>query len=123
MVSETPDEYPCGAGHSYCYISPSGDVTPCVAYSLVCGNLREKSFGEIWRSSPGFASVRAARTSDLHVCRACPNASVCNRCPGLAYKEGDALGPSALDCRQAFARTGIPSPPILRVSDPTPRPL
>jgi radical SAM protein with 4Fe4S-binding SPASM domain len=101
---------PCGAGISSFYISPSGDVMPCVEYPMACGNLRSQTFGEIWHSSPAFAAIRAVRNRDLPVCSACPNQPVCARCPGLAYIEGDALGASSLDCRMAFARTGIPSP-------------
>jgi radical SAM protein with 4Fe4S-binding SPASM domain len=104
------DEHPCGAGVSSCYISPSGDVMPCVEYPLVCGNLRNQSFSEIWSGSSVFAAIRAVRNRDLPVCSGCPNRPVCARCPGLAYIEGDPLGPSTLDCRTAFARTGVPSP-------------
>ena len=105
----TPDGHPCGAGHTSCYISPSGDVMPCQLYPLVCGNLLSQSFGEIWRSS-ALAAIRAVRNRDMPVCSACPNQPVCARCPALAYMEGDPLGPSILDCRTAFARTGVSSP-------------
>ncbi|HEY1206225.1 MAG: radical SAM protein [Bryobacteraceae bacterium] len=104
------DGYPCGAGHSACYISPSGDVMPCVQFPVVCGNLRHGRFAEIWSASPGFSGIRATRMHDLPVCRTCVNLSSCTRCPGLALMAGDVLGPSALDCEKAYARTGIPSP-------------
>ena len=32
--------YPCSAGHTACYISPYGDVYPCVQFPLACGNIR-----------------------------------------------------------------------------------
>ncbi len=101
---------PCGAGHSACYISPAGDVMPCVQYPVVCGNLSQARFAEIWNGSPPLARVRATRNRDLPVCRACPALASCTRCPGLAMMEGDVYGPSLLDCEKACARTGISSP-------------
>jgi len=102
------NEYPCSAGHTACYISPRGDLYPCVQFPPPCGNLRRESFAEIWRGSPALAQVRAIRSRDLPLCRQCANLSRCSRCPGLACLEGDLLGPSTLDCEKAHARTSIP---------------
>jgi radical SAM protein with 4Fe4S-binding SPASM domain len=103
---------PCGAGHAGVYITPQGDVTPCVQFPVVCGSLRRNTFAEIWREPP-LLRIREMRLRDLPVCRACPNAPICTRCPGLAYLEGgDLLGISGLDCEKSFARTGIPPPPM-----------
>ena len=110
VTEQELDAYPCGAGHASCYISPSGDVTPCVHYPVVCGNLRNQSFDEIWRASPALIAVRRVRVRDMTVCSTCADLNSCRHCPGLAYIEGDSLGPSSLDCERAFARTGIPSP-------------
>ncbi len=101
------DGYPCGAGHNACYVSPCGDVMPCIQFPVVCGNVRHTRFAEIWNASPGFSEVRATRTLDLRVCRTCVNLASCTRCPGLALMEGDVLGPSFLDCEKAYARTGL----------------
>jgi radical SAM protein with 4Fe4S-binding SPASM domain len=104
------NSYPCGAGNRAVYISPSGDVTPCVQFPIVCGNVRREKFEEIWRNSPNFLMVRQIRNRDLGVCTSCSNLSSCKRCPGLAYREGDMRGPSSQDCDASYARTGIPSP-------------
>src|ERR1017187_10046887 len=64
---EVLNGHSCGAGHNSCYVSPQGDVTPCVQFPLVCGSLRRSSFQEIWRS-PQFAEVRGIRNRDLHTC-------------------------------------------------------
>src|SRR5262249_55630409 len=32
---------PCSAGHTVCYVSPYGDVYPCVAFPLPSGNVRK----------------------------------------------------------------------------------
>ena len=105
-------ELPCSAGHTSCYISPSGDVYPCVQFPLVLGNVTERPFREIWTDSPAARRVRSIRVADLPVCRNCELLSQCSRCPGLAYMEGDLLGPSRLNCEQAFARTGRRPAPL-----------
>jgi radical SAM protein with 4Fe4S-binding SPASM domain len=99
--------YPCSAGHTFCYISPYGDVYPCVQFPLPCGNIRRQSLSSIWSSSPQMQRVRSIRIGDLHTCSGCANASGCSRCPGLAYMEGDMYGPSSADCEKSFARTGV----------------
>jgi AdoMet-dependent heme synthase len=100
---------PCSAGHTSCYISPYGDLYPCVQFPLPCGNLRRQSFLEIWRSSAQLEEVRAIRGKDLSTCSSCTHLGTCTRCPGLAYMEGNMRGPSLADCEKSFARTGIPS--------------
>ncbi len=110
--SDPGSGYPCGAGINGCYISPAGDVMPCVAFPLVCGNVRGRKFLDIWRESEALAGIRAIRTGDLPVCRECANVVSCTRCPGLAHLAGDMLGPSLLDCEKAYARTGLVPPPL-----------
>jgi radical SAM protein with 4Fe4S-binding SPASM domain len=103
-------EAPCSAGHTLCFVSPGGDVYPCVQFPWLCGNVRRQSFLEVWRDSPQLREVRSIRGADLGVCAACALAGVCTRCPGLAYMEGDLRGPSAADCEKSFARTGVRDP-------------
>ena len=101
--------YSCSAGHTACYISPYGDVYPCVQFPLPCGNLRRESFAGIWRGSKALEEVRSIRVGDLPTCSGCVHATGCTRCPGLAYMEGNMRGPSAADCEKSYIRTGIPS--------------
>jgi radical SAM protein with 4Fe4S-binding SPASM domain len=103
------DGIPCGAGHTSCYISPHGDVYPCVQFPLACGNIRETPFENIWRQSDHFQEVRAIRARDLPTCSSCGHVGTCSRCPGLAYMEGSMYGPSTADCEKTFVRTGIPT--------------
>jgi radical SAM protein with 4Fe4S-binding SPASM domain len=118
------DSLPCSAGHTYCYISPYGDVYPCVQFPLPCGNVRKEKFLDIWRNSTQLNDVRSIRTRDLPTCSSCAHAGTCTRCPGLAFMEGSMRGPSSLDCEKSFARTGIPSANMiaksLRSSNETP---
>ncbi|HLW84600.1 MAG TPA: radical SAM protein [Candidatus Sulfotelmatobacter sp.] len=100
---------PCSAGHTSCYVSPYGDLYPCVQFPLPCGNVRQERFADIWRHSEQLKEVRAIRVKDLSGCSQCTHVTSCSRCPGLAYLEGNMRGPSTQDCEKSFARTGIPS--------------
>ena len=100
---------PCSAGHNSCYVSPYGDVYPCVQFPLPSGNVRETKFIDIWRHSPQLAEVRSITLGDLEGCPSCGNQPTCSRCPGLAYMEGNMRGPSTQDCEKSFARTGLES--------------
>jgi radical SAM protein with 4Fe4S-binding SPASM domain len=116
------DGLPCSAGHTACYISPYGEVYPCVQFPINCGNVREQRFIDIWKNSPQFAEVRSIRARDLHTCSGCGHVGSCTRCPGLAYLEGDMRGPSTADCEKSFYRTGIPSANILKLGLKVPPP-
>jgi radical SAM protein with 4Fe4S-binding SPASM domain len=103
------DMLPCSAGHTACYVSPYGDVYPCVQFPLPSGNVRQTRFIDIWRDSPQLQEVRSITLRDMPSCSKCTHGGTCTRCPGLAYLEGNMRGPSYQDCEKSFARTGIPS--------------
>ena len=100
---------PCSAGHTACYVSPYGDVYPCVQFPLPSGNVRHTKFVDIWRHSPQLNEVRSIRLRDMPTCSQCTHGATCTRCPGLAFLEGNMRGPSYQDCEKSYARTGIPS--------------
>jgi len=104
---------PCSAGHTACYVSPYGDVFPCVQFPVPTGNVRQQRFVDIWRHSQRMNEVRSIRLKDLATCTQCTHVSSCTRCPGLAYMEGNMRGPSSQDCEKSFAKTGIPSANML----------
>jgi len=109
------DEIPCSAGHTACYISPYGDLYPCVQFPLPSGNVRTQKFLDIWHNSTQLNDVRSIRARDLPVCSTCSHVGSCTRCPGLAYMEtGNMRGPSSQDCEKSFARTGIVSANMIR---------
>jgi MoaA/NifB/PqqE/SkfB family radical SAM enzyme len=58
----SPDAIPCTAGHTSCYISPSGAVFPCVKFPLDCGNVRGLGFSAIWTGSPELRQPSAHAT-------------------------------------------------------------
>lgn len=108
------DSLPCSAGHTACYVSPYGDVYPCVQFPLPSGNVRRTKFLDIWRHSPQLNEVRSIHLRDMPSCSQCVHGGTCTRCPGLAYLEGNMRGPSHQDCEKSYARTGVPSENLKR---------
>jgi AdoMet-dependent heme synthase len=104
MPSEVPsDSALCGAAHRACYISPYGDVFPCVQFHILCGNLKEDTLEEIWYHSPQMLTISSLKISDLPVCSQCEHISYCRYCPGLGYlEEGDVLAPPKRNCQEAL---------------------
>jgi len=96
----------CGAGHATCSISPYGDVYPCVQFFLKFGNIREKSFKDIWFDSEAAREWRTLNTfADLPVCRNCSIIGDCMRCPALiSLEEGSYLDAGRENCRCARAK-------------------
>ena len=78
------DMLPCSAGHTACYVSPYGDVYPCVQFPLPSGNVRHTKFADIWRNSPQLNEVRSITLRDMPSCAHCTHGGSCTRCPGLA---------------------------------------
>jgi radical SAM protein with 4Fe4S-binding SPASM domain len=116
--STAPDEddldgHSCSAGHTLAYISPFGDVYPCVQFPMPCGNLRTQTFHDIWYGSSALNELRSVTLRDLPTCSSCNHVASCSRCPGLAYMEGNMRGPSTADCEKSYARTGVPSANML----------
>jgi radical SAM protein with 4Fe4S-binding SPASM domain len=74
----------CLAGLYYCRIYPNGDVTPCPYLPVKLGNVREKTFKEIWFNSPIFKSLRDPTTLKGK-CGECEFGSLCGGCRARAY--------------------------------------
>jgi radical SAM protein with 4Fe4S-binding SPASM domain len=114
MESSAYEDLPCSAGHNSCYISPYGDVFPCVQMPQAAGNLRQERFRDIWYHAPKLQKLRDIRESHLPVCSTCDIRSYCERCPGLALMEGgDILGAyeRACDLAEQKARlAGVAEP-------------
>ena len=92
----------CGAAHMLFYVSPYGDVYPCVQFPALCGNLRNEFFKKIWYHSPQMLDVRSTMPSQLPICFECNLSEYCRPCPGLAYiEEGDFRAPSKTACQEA----------------------
>ena len=102
-LSELPEKNQpiCGAAKNGASISAYGDVHPCVTWRISLGNLKEKSFKNIWSSSEA-EKIRNLTVNDLKYCRDCELFYHCNHCPGMALLEtSDSLGLSPTGCRAA----------------------
>src|SRR5262249_52842581 len=98
------------AGRSYCRITPEGDVTPCPYMPVTAGNLRERSFADVWRGAPVFGDLRDPKLGGR--CGACEFAKICGgcRCPAHPAHRGHPAGGPA--CRpQPGAHRGTPIRP------------
>jgi AdoMet-dependent heme synthase len=80
----------CPCGVQYCRITPEGKVTPCPYLPEVAGDLRVQSFGEVWRESPVFATIRTGTRGGK--CGRCEYRELCGGCRARAYTvTGDIL--------------------------------
>jgi radical SAM protein with 4Fe4S-binding SPASM domain len=74
----------CMAGTQYCRITPQGDVTPCPYMTVVTGNVRNQSFGEVWRTSPVLQELRDLKQLKGR-CGRCEFNELCGGCRCRAY--------------------------------------
>ena len=96
-----PDEPVCGSAVTGCVVSAYGDIFPCALLPISGGNIRERSFAEIWFGT-GFDAVRQLRWRDMSECVGCDARAYCKPCPGRGWLEHGALtSPSPDDCRWA----------------------
>ncbi len=86
----------CAAANRYCNITSSGDVMACNILPGAGGNIRQRSFRDVWENSPWLNQVRNIRRNNLHTCKSCSKLSYCGRCHAQALVEdGDLYGPSS----------------------------
>jgi radical SAM protein with 4Fe4S-binding SPASM domain len=99
---------PCGAGRSYAVIMPDGAVLACTHLDHhPLGSLREKSFSEIWLSSPAAQTLRGLTLERFEECRGCQYRHVCAKCPALSQTEsGQLTGHSKQVCDRTKAYWG-----------------
>ncbi len=74
----------CMAGTEYCRITPDGDVTPCPYMTVSAGNVRERSFTDVWRTSPVLEALRDPDRLKGR-CGACEYRELCGGCRCRAY--------------------------------------
>lgn len=74
----------CIAGLYYCRVYPNGEITPCPYLPVKLGNIREKSFKDIWFNSDIFKALRDFNTLKGK-CGACEYRSLCGGCRARAY--------------------------------------
>jgi radical SAM protein with 4Fe4S-binding SPASM domain len=104
----TTEVRPCNCARGNCAVLANGDVTPCISVPWRAGNVRERSFADIWRDSPVFQQIRGLRTADYRACTPCPDKSYCSRPRGAAFTASrDYTGIDPFVCRVAHIRRDI----------------
>ncbi len=83
----------CAAGRGFVYIKANGEVWPCPFVEVSAGNVRQKPFDEIWRSSEVFLNLRDRENLLKGKCGQCRYNGICGGCRGRAKAyTGDYLG-------------------------------
>ena len=81
----------CLAGITFCFISHIGDVQPCGYFDVKAGNIKEESFGKIWRESKLLNDLRDFEKIKGK-CGLCEYKNICGGCRARAYEAtGDYL--------------------------------
>ena len=120
-IAPWEDKKNCGAGHSSLYVSPEGDVTPCVMWPEPLGNLAKGArLADLWRGGPTLDRIRATRRVARGTCARCEVRDDCDFCAGQAWiATGDANAAIASFCLKTRAKTlaraaalGLPEPPM-----------
>jgi radical SAM protein with 4Fe4S-binding SPASM domain len=76
----------CPCGTQYCRITPDGKLTPCPYLPEVAGDLRQETFGEIWRGAALFRRLREGQLGGK--CGACEYRQLCGGCRARAFAIG-----------------------------------
>jgi len=98
-----PEEPLCGAARTALYISPSGQIQPCVMWPTVLGNAREgiaKAY-----ESPAARLIRGLSHGDREGCKDCELYGFCGFCAACSVLEhGDPRRPNRTSCGLAAVR-------------------
>jgi radical SAM protein with 4Fe4S-binding SPASM domain len=78
------DRKGCLAGLHMCFVTHKGDVYPCGYLPLSAGNIRSKSFRDIWNNSKLFTSLRDSSLLSGR-CGACDYKDVCGGCRARGF--------------------------------------
>jgi len=74
----------CSAGRGFVYIKSNGEIWPCPFVEISAGNIRQKSFNEIWYKSEIFNNLRNREKLLKGKCGECKYNEICGGCRGRA---------------------------------------
>jgi len=74
----------CAAGRGFVYVKANGDVWPCPFVEMSAGNVRDKSFRDIYERSPVFENLRKREKTLKGNCGECRYNRLCGGCRGRA---------------------------------------
>lgn len=90
-VTDMPGFIGCQAGVGQGCITATGDIWPCVLLPISIGNIRERSFKDIWRSAE-VIKILHNRKNLKGMCGKCTVKNRCGGCRAVAFsKTGDYL--------------------------------
>lgn len=84
-IKKSGEDAICSAGRRFCSIDPYGNVHPCPFLKLNCGNIREKSFKDLWENSEKFKELRKLKIKDWKECLTCNSFEICRMCPAISF--------------------------------------
>jgi len=86
----------CLGGIGFCFVSHRGDVQPCGFLAADCGNVRQRSFADIWNNSQVLTDLRNYEKLQGK-CNPCEYKRVCGGCRARAFEAtGDYLAEEPL---------------------------
>jgi heme b synthase len=86
----------CLGGIGFCFVSHRGDVQPCGFLAADCGNVRQRSFADIWKNSRVLTDLRNYDKLKGK-CNPCEFKRVCGGCRARAFEAtGDYLAQEPL---------------------------
>lgn len=106
LIEKLPiqNEQMCNAGINSICLTPSGDIQPCCAFPMKCGNIRQSSISAIL-DSPQLRQWKSHSITDCNECLTHPYCIFCQLCAGNNYNStGDYLKPSENNCFLAKER-------------------
>ena len=104
---EAPDFDPgcsvqCSCARGIAGVSSTGEVFPCIGAPVPSGNLRDKSFHDIWHNSTVLNDIRKLKLDDFETCKPCEHRPHCRRSSGMVYTNtGKYTGPEEWTCMEA----------------------
>lgn len=115
----------CSCATAVCGISAFGEVYPCIGAPIPSGNIRDRSFREIWKESPTLNWIRGLRLEDFAACSGCEHRPWCRRSSGVLYlNTGSYTGPARfgddLTCVDAEVRHSLAAEPVTGEGAETP---
>lgn len=75
----------CAAGRGFAYIKDNGDVWPCPFVEVKTGNVRDKTFKEIYEEAAIFRKLRNRENTVKGLCGDCRYRKVCGCCRERAW--------------------------------------
>lgn len=106
LIEKLPiqNEQMCNAGINSICLTPSGDIQPCCAFPMKCGNIRQSSISAIL-DSPQLRQWKSHSITDCNECLTHPYCIFCQLCAGNNFNStGDYLKPSENNCFLAKER-------------------